>query len=120
MLQAQRWEGAEESGRERPRQAARAGEECAPSLHVWMRAVVGADTRRQVRETFHLPEEPCNDYVVHCLLCWCALAQEAREIKVRFCVRNLENPSHTVDGSELGALCWNWGLDCQLLYSCCT
>lgn len=46
-------------------------------------AVIGADTRRQMRETFQLPQAPCNDYIVHCLCCWCAICQEAREIKVR-------------------------------------
>ncbi|GAB4821703.1 hypothetical protein N2152v2_008749 [Parachlorella kessleri] len=36
-----------------------------------------------MRETFQLPQEPCNDYVLHCFCCWCALCQEAREVKYR-------------------------------------
>ncbi|XP_074291241.1 protein PLANT CADMIUM RESISTANCE 12-like [Silene latifolia] len=47
------------------------------------RAMYAAKFRRQLRETFKLPEEPHGDCLVHDCCCICALTQEYRELKNR-------------------------------------
>lgn len=39
--------------------------------------------RTRLRQKFGLPEEPCNDFVVHCCCQLCAICQETRELKRR-------------------------------------
>ncbi|MFS8028697.1 putative PLAC8 motif-containing protein [Helianthus anomalus] len=39
--------------------------------------------RSKLRKQYMLPEQPCNDCLVHCCCEWCALCQEYREIKHR-------------------------------------
>ena len=43
--------------------------------------IVTHTLRQAVRERFLLPQEPCNDILVHCCCQPCAICQEAREIK---------------------------------------
>ncbi|KAK9049255.1 hypothetical protein SSX86_031778 [Deinandra increscens subsp. villosa] len=39
--------------------------------------------RSKLRQQYMLPEEPCNDCLVHCCCEWCAVCQEYRELKYR-------------------------------------
>ncbi|KAJ0679558.1 putative PLAC8 motif-containing protein [Helianthus annuus] len=39
--------------------------------------------RSKLRQQYMLPEQPCNDCLVHCCCEWCALCQEYRELKHR-------------------------------------
>ncbi|KAK1425726.1 hypothetical protein QVD17_21081 [Tagetes erecta] len=39
--------------------------------------------RSKLRQQYALPENPCNDCLVHCCCEWCALCQEYRELKHR-------------------------------------
>jgi len=43
--------------------------------------IVTCSTRKQIRAKYNLPEEPCNDCLVHCFCLPCALCQEFREVK---------------------------------------
>eukprot|EP00301_Raphidiophrys_heterophryoidea_P003596 c11618_g1_i2.p1 GENE.c11618_g1_i2~~c11618_g1_i2.p1 ORF type:complete len:160 (-),score=14.78 c11618_g1_i2:237-716(-) len=40
-------------------------------------------TRKQIRARYRLPEEPCNDCLLHCCCLSCALIQEWRELMYR-------------------------------------
>ncbi|KAI9128994.1 hypothetical protein K1719_000477 [Acacia pycnantha] len=39
--------------------------------------------RGKLRGLFNLPEDPCNDFCVHCFCVSCAICQEYRELKNR-------------------------------------
>ncbi|XP_075512483.1 cell number regulator 6-like [Primulina tabacum] len=49
----------------------------------WMCGTYSGLMRRSLQKKYHLQNSPCNPYMVHCCLHWCALCQEHREIKGR-------------------------------------
>eukprot|EP01024_Parvocaulis_polyphysoides_P030824 TRINITY_DN28029_c1_g2_i1.p4 TRINITY_DN28029_c1_g2~~TRINITY_DN28029_c1_g2_i1.p4 ORF type:complete len:125 (-),score=17.32 TRINITY_DN28029_c1_g2_i1:974-1348(-) len=46
-------------------------------------ACVGRGVRRDLREKFGLPADPCNDCCTYCYCAHCAACQEARELSSR-------------------------------------
>ncbi|KAJ0726953.1 putative PLAC8 motif-containing protein [Helianthus annuus] len=47
--------------------------------------------RSKLRQQYMLPEQPCNDCLVHCCCESCALCQEYRELKYRGFTPSLGN-----------------------------
>eukprot|EP00887_Chlorella_sp_A99_P006609 scaffold3.g6609.t1 len=57
-------------------------------------ALVGSSNRRLLRKQLNLPGSACSDYALHTLLPWCAVCQEAREIKYRSELQVIQRPSN--------------------------
>ncbi|KAK9828699.1 hypothetical protein WJX72_001590 [[Myrmecia] bisecta] len=67
----------------------RGGGCCSPCLSYYclslfcLQGLVAGETRAALRNKYNLPQEPCDDCVVHCFCTPCAVCQEARELKRR-------------------------------------
>lgn len=64
-----------------------------PAHHLPVAAVVGGNVRAQLREQLNLPGSTRADYLLHMVLCWCAVCQEARELKYRSVLSAPPRPS---------------------------
>ncbi|CAN6311911.1 unnamed protein product [Urochloa humidicola] len=48
----------------------------------WMLCTAGTSlSRERLQKKYHLMDSPCNSWLVHCTLHWCAICQEHRESK---------------------------------------
>ncbi|KAI9128836.1 hypothetical protein K1719_000319 [Acacia pycnantha] len=51
--------------------------------HMGLQCLYTFTYRGKLRGLFNLPEDPCNDFCVHCFCVSCAICQEYRELKNR-------------------------------------
>lgn len=49
----------------------------------WICGLYSSIIRQLLQKKYHLKNSPCNSFLVHCCLHWCALCQEHREMKAR-------------------------------------